>query len=72
LRCHPAPGPGGETFLEDLVAEVHTLVADTDAGTGDELVDVTTELAAERADLETSELVPLRSITCEPPHSRPP
>ena len=39
----------GEVFLDDLVAEVDALVADVDAGTGDELLDLLLRLAAERA-----------------------
>ena len=39
----------GELLLDDLVAEVDALVADVDAGAGDELLDLLLRLAAERA-----------------------
>ena len=39
----------GQLLLDDLVAEVDALVADVDAGTGDELLDLLLRLAAERA-----------------------
>ena len=38
-----------ELFLDDLVAEVDALVADVDARTGDELLDLLLALPAERA-----------------------
>ena len=38
-----------ELLLDDLVAEVDALVADVDAGTGDELLDLLLALPAERA-----------------------
>ena len=37
----------GELLLDDLVAEVDALVADVDAGPGDELLDLLLRLAAE-------------------------
>jgi hypothetical protein len=37
----------GELLLDDLVAQVDALVADVDAGTGDELLDLLLALAAE-------------------------
>src|SRR5581483_7015683 len=39
----------GELLLDDLVAEVDALVADVDAGPGDQLLDLLLALAAERA-----------------------
>ena len=39
----------GQLLLDDLVAEVDALVADVDAGAGDELLDLLLRLAAERA-----------------------
>ena len=62
----------GELLLDDLVAEIDALVADVDAGPGDELLDLLLRLAAERAlqQLATvSELghvvvPPLRVVAC--------
>ena len=59
----------GELFLDDLVAEVDALVADVDAGTGDQLLDLLLRLAAERA------LQQLAGVTelghgCAPPLSQ--
>ena len=42
-------GALGELLLDDLVAEVDALVADVDAGAGDELLDLLLALSAERA-----------------------
>ena len=42
-------GTFGELFLDDLVAQVDALIADVDAGSGDELLDLLLALAAERA-----------------------
>ena len=39
----------GELLLDDLVAEVDALVADVDAGPGDQLLDLLLRLAAEGA-----------------------
>jgi hypothetical protein len=39
----------GELLLDDLVAEVDAFVADVDARTGDELLDLLLALPAERA-----------------------
>src|SRR5450759_2061564 len=39
----------GELLLDDLVAQVDALVADVDAGSGDELLDLLLALATERA-----------------------
>src|SRR5207244_7014637 len=39
----------GELFLDDLVAEIDALVADVDAGAGDELLDLLLTLPAEGA-----------------------
>jgi hypothetical protein len=43
-------GRGGELLIDDLVAEVDALVADVDAGTGDQLLDLTLRLPAEAAE----------------------
>jgi len=40
----------GELLVDDLVAEIDALVADVDAGTGDELLDLPLRLAAEAAE----------------------
>jgi hypothetical protein len=40
----------GELLIDDLVAEVDALVADVDAGAGDELLDLALRLAAEAAE----------------------
>jgi hypothetical protein len=40
----------GELFIDDLVAEVDALVADVDAGAGDQLLDLALRLAAEAAE----------------------
>jgi hypothetical protein len=40
----------GELLIDDLVAEVDALVADIDAGAGDELLDLALRLAAEAAE----------------------
>ena len=39
----------GEFFLDDLVAEVYAFIADVDAGTSDQLLDLLLALSAERA-----------------------
>jgi hypothetical protein len=39
-----------ELLIDDLVAEVDALVADIDAGTGDQLLDLALRLAAEAAE----------------------
>src|SRR3954462_1342756 len=41
---------GGELLVDDLVAEIDALVADVDAGTGDQLLDLPLRLAAEAAE----------------------
>jgi hypothetical protein len=41
---------GGELLVDDLVAEIDALVADVDAGSGDQLLDLTLRLAAEAAE----------------------
>jgi hypothetical protein len=46
LEC----GRSGELLIDDLVAEVDALVADVDAGSGDELLDLALRLAAEAAE----------------------
>jgi hypothetical protein len=43
-------GRSGELFIDDLVAEVDALVADVDAGAGDQLLDLALRLAAEAAE----------------------
>jgi nucleoside-diphosphate-sugar epimerase len=43
-------GRSGELFIDDLVAEVDALVADIDAGAGDQLLDLALRLAAEAAE----------------------
>jgi hypothetical protein len=40
----------GELLIDDLVAEVDALVADVDAGPGDQLLDLALRLAAEGAE----------------------
>ena len=40
----------GELLVDDLVAEIDALVADVDAGTGDQLLDLPLALAAEAAE----------------------
>jgi hypothetical protein len=39
-----------ELLVDDLVAEIDALVADVDAGTGDQLLDLALRLAAEAAE----------------------
>ena len=41
---------GGELLVDDLVAEIDALVADVDAGAGDQLLDLALRLAAEAAE----------------------
>ena len=55
----------GQLLLDDLVAEVDALVADVDAGAGDELLDLLLRLAAERA---LQQLAPVSELR----HGRPP
>ena len=43
-------GGGGQLLVDDLVAEIDALVADVDAGTGDQLLDLTLRFPAERAE----------------------
>jgi hypothetical protein len=43
-------GRRGELFIDDLVAEIDALVADVDAGAGDQLLDLALRLAAEAAE----------------------
>ena len=40
----------GELLVDDLVAEIDALVADVDAGPGDQLLDLPLRLAAEAAE----------------------
>jgi len=40
----------GELLIDDLVAQIDALVADIDAGTGDQLLDLPLRLAAETAE----------------------
>jgi hypothetical protein len=40
----------GQLFVDDLVAEIDALVADVDAGAGDQLLDLTLRLPAETAE----------------------
>ncbi len=51
----------GEALFDDLVAELDALVADVDAGTGDELLHLLLALSAERA-LEQVGALPMRAI----------
>jgi hypothetical protein len=46
LEC----GRSGELLVDDLVAEIDALVADVDAGPGDQLLDLALRLAAEAAE----------------------
>jgi hypothetical protein len=41
---------GGQLLVDDLVAEVYALVADVDAGTCDQLLDLSLRLAAKAAE----------------------
>jgi hypothetical protein len=41
---------GGELLVDDLVAEIDALIADVDAGPGDQLLDLTLRLPAEAAE----------------------
>jgi hypothetical protein len=41
---------GGQLLVDDLVAEIDALVADVDAGAGDQLLDLTLGLPAEGAE----------------------
>jgi hypothetical protein len=43
-------GRSGELLVDDLVTEVDALVADVDAGAGDQLFDLALRLAAEAAE----------------------
>jgi hypothetical protein len=43
-------GSRGQLLVDDLVAEVDALVADVDAGPGDQLLDLALGLAAEAAE----------------------
>jgi hypothetical protein len=43
-------GRCGQLLVDDLVAEVDALVADVDAGPGDQLLDLALRLAAEAAE----------------------
>ena len=43
-------GRSRQLLVDDLVAEIDALVADVDAGTGDELLDLPLALAAEAAE----------------------
>ena len=43
-------GGSGELLVDDLVAEIDALVADVDAGAGDQLLDLTLRLPAEGAE----------------------
>ena len=50
----------GELLLDDLVAEIDALVADVDAGAGDQLLDLLLRLAAERALQQIAAVTELR------------
>ena len=52
----------GQLLLDDLVAEVDALVADVDAGAGDELLDLLLRLAAERALEQLAPVSELRHV----------
>jgi hypothetical protein len=43
-------GWSGELLVDDLVAQIDALVADVDAGAGDQLLDLPLRLAAEAAE----------------------
>jgi len=43
-------GRSGQLLIDDLVAEIDALVADVDAGPGDQLLDLTLALSAEAAE----------------------
>jgi hypothetical protein len=43
-------GGSGQLLIDDLVAEIDALVADIDAGPGDQLLDLTLALSAEAAE----------------------
>src|SRR5690242_125137 len=43
-------GRSGELLVDDLVTEIDAFVADVDAGTGDQLLDLSLALAAEAAE----------------------
>jgi hypothetical protein len=43
-------GRSGQLLIDDLVAEIDALVADVDAGAGDQLLDLPLRLAAEAAE----------------------
>jgi hypothetical protein len=43
-------GGSGELLVDDLVTEIDALVADIDAGPGDQLLDLTLALSAEAAE----------------------
>src|SRR5262249_39916248 len=49
-----------ELFLDDLVAEIDALVADVDAGTGDQLLDLLLALPAEGALQQVASVTELR------------
>jgi hypothetical protein len=50
LDAATGAGGGGQLLVDDLVAEVDALIADVDAGTGDQLLDLTLRLPAEAAE----------------------
>ncbi len=57
---------GGELLFDDLVAEVDALVADVDAGSGDELLDLLLRLPAEAALEQIAALAELRHLSLLP------
>jgi hypothetical protein len=50
LQLDARTGRRGQLLVDDLVAEVDALVADVDAGPGDQLLDLALRLAAEAAE----------------------
>src|SRR5665811_941150 len=50
LELDAAAAGRGQLLVDDLVAEVDALVADVDAGPGDQLLDLALRLAAEAAE----------------------
>jgi hypothetical protein len=62
-------GRGGQLLVDDLVAEIDALVADVDAGAGDELLDLPLRLAAEAAEQLLVGVGRTRHVGISPPRS---
>src|SRR5207249_9826667 len=60
-----------QLLLDDLVAEIDALVADVDAGTGDQLLDLLLRLAAEGALQQVSPIPEFGHETFPPPYPTP-